>query len=393
MTTKNHRKHSDLKRPAYGNYHVNEWAITGAPCAVIQELAGKIIHFMKGKFKIAYIDAKHEEEGATSLPGQLQHGAISQFISHRDFQQVSVSKTPNAFEYRALFSQADLVLVNGNHHQAKAQILIIDERKKDSVKKRIEQLNNVRLILTTDAQSEIYDFIKEAIPGWQNIPVYSLNDTEKIAAFLKEQVTAGRSSLNGLVLAGGKSMRMGEDKSNLKWHGREQKYYLADQLSHYCDQVFISCRAEQVAELESSYKPLADVFIGLGPYGAILSAFQLDPDKAWLVVACDLPMLTAQTLQLLIEKRNISVLATTFESSFDGKPEPLITIWEPKSYPVLLSYLSQGYSCPRKVLLNNEIELLKAPNDDELMNVNTTEEAEKARKILDSKNSEAHVTR
>lgn len=392
MTLKNHRKHSDLKRPAYGNYHVNEWAITGAPCSIIQELAGRIIHFMNGKLKIAYVDAKHEEEGSTSQPGTLQHGAVSQLISHRDFHEVSVAKTPNAFEYRALFSTADLVLVNGNHHQAKAQILIIDERKKASVEKRINQLNNVRLILTTDAQAAIYDFVKEAIPGWQNIPVYNLDDTEKIAAFLKEQVGLSRSSVNGLVLAGGKSMRMGEDKSNLKWHGKEQKYYLADQLAHYCDQVFISCRAEQVTEIENTYKPLADVFIGLGPYGAILSAFQQDPDKAWLVVACDLPMLTAQTLQLLIDKRNISALATTFESSFDGMPEPLITIWEPKSYPVLLSFLSQGYSCPRKVLLNNEIELLKAPNDNELMNVNTAEEAEQARKMLLGKNKEADVT-
>src|SRR4051812_47407156 len=169
------------------------------------------------------MDAKHEEEGATSLPRQLQQGAISEFISHRDFHQVSVSKNPNSFEYRALFSAADLLLVNGNHHQGKAQILIIDERKKASVEKKIAQLNNVRLILSTDAQPEIYDFIKEAIPGWRNIPVFNLNDTEKIAAFIKEQVTAGRSSLNGLVLAGGKSLRMGEDKSSLKWHGKEQK--------------------------------------------------------------------------------------------------------------------------------------------------------------------------
>jgi molybdenum cofactor guanylyltransferase len=52
----------------------------------------------------------------------------------------------------------------------------------------------------------------------------------------------------------------------------------------------------------------------------------------------------------------------------------LITIWEPRAYPVLLSFLAQGISCPRKVLINSDIELLDVPNIDALMNVNTPEE-------------------
>jgi molybdopterin-guanine dinucleotide biosynthesis protein A len=63
-------------------------------------------------------------------------------------------------------------------------------------------------------------------------------------------------------------------------------------------------------------------------------------------------------------------------------PEPLITIWEPESYPVLLSFLAKQYSCPRKVLLNSETTLLEPPNPDALMNVNTPEDVEKAEAIL-----------
>jgi len=60
----------------------------------------------------------------------------------------------------------------------------------------------------------------------------------------------------------------------------------------------------------------------------------------------------------------------------------LITIWEPKSYPALLSFLAQGYSCPRKVLINSEINLLKAPDPEALTNVNTPEELERVKRIL-----------
>ena len=132
------------------------------------------------------------------------------------------------------------------------------------------------------------------------------------------------------------------------------------------------------------YKLLPDTFAGLGPYGGILSAFRERPDNAWLVVACDLPLLSRKTLSHLIENRKIATIATTFQSPVDEFPEPLITIWEPKSYPVLLSFLSQGYSCPRKVLINSDTTVLTAPHPEELTNVNTPEDIEKVKSILHS---------
>ncbi len=188
--------------------------------------------------------------------------------------------------------------------------------------------------------------------------------------------------LNGLVLAGGKSQRMGHDKGKANWHDKEQRYYMADMLKNLCADVFISCRAEQQHEIDDNYKTLPDSYTDLGAYGAILSAFKSQLDKAWLVVACDLPLLDIKTLQYLIKHRNTSVTATTFESPYDGLPEPLIAIWEPRSYEALLTFSAEGITCPRKALRKSEISLLKAENADALMNVNTPEDAEKAKNIL-----------
>jgi molybdopterin-guanine dinucleotide biosynthesis protein A len=189
--------------------------------------------------------------------------------------------------------------------------------------------------------------------------------------------------INGLVLAGGKSLRMGIDKSTMLWHGVEQRYYVADMLSALCDEVYISCRPEQEQEI-TNYPTIPDSYEGLGPYGAILSAFKAYPNKTWLVVACDLPLLDIETLQYLIDNRDTSKMATTFESPYDGLPEPLITIWEPKSYEILLSYIPEGYKCPRKALRNNldDVKIIKAINPDALMNTNTPEDAEKVKQIL-----------
>ena len=197
--------------------------------------------------------------------------------------------------------------------------------------------------------------------------------------------------LNGIVLAGGKSLRMGRDKSALEWHGKAQHYFMADLLQNYCENVFISCRPEQQPLIHTHYKTLPDAYEGLGPYGALLSAFQKRADRAWLVTACDLPLLDADTLSYLVAQRDPNAMATTFESPFDGLPEPLITIWEPKAYAVLLAGLSQGKQCPRKPLLNNHVKIIQAKNAQALMNVNTPQEFEKAAQLLQQNNPHQHA--
>lgn len=192
--------------------------------------------------------------------------------------------------------------------------------------------------------------------------------------------------LYGLVLAGGKSVRMGFDKSSIKWHGVEQRYYMADLLSNVCEDIFISCRPEQQSKIEK-YKTIADNFEGAGPLIGILSAFKANPNVAWLVTACDLPLLDLQTLQYLIQNRDTACIATTFKSPFDSLPEPLITIWEPSSYERLQTHITDGYTCPRKALLRNEanVKILIPPYPDALMNANTPDDAEKVKEIISMK--------
>lgn len=193
-------------------------------------------------------------------------------------------------------------------------------------------------------------------------------------------------ALNSLVLAGGKSVRMGKDKGLITWHDKPQRYYMADLLQLFCKDVYISCRQEQINEM-AGYRTISDSYTGTGSFGGILSAFKNNPDVAWLVTACDLPLLDNDTIHYLIYHRDKTSIATAFISSYDGLPEPLITIWEPKSLPILLSFLEQGIMCPRKVLIRSagKVKLLQAPNPDALTNANTIEDAAKVRSILTQK--------
>jgi len=191
--------------------------------------------------------------------------------------------------------------------------------------------------------------------------------------------------LNGLVLAGGKSKRMRRDKGLLRYRGRAQRYYLADMLRKYCGQVFISCRPDQnKAIVHAGYNTLPDDGQAEEQYGAILSALTAYPNTAWLVIACDMPMMDGEALTYLIAQRDSSMIATAYAGPDNGLPEPLSAIWEPRSRGTLLDKLSQGVTCPRKALIRSAPDVkLVAPRDPLIvMNANTPGDAAAARQII-----------
>ena len=54
-----------------------------------------------------------------------------------------------------------------------------------------------------------------------------------------------------------------------------------------------------------------------------------------------------------------------------------------KSYTLLLNYLAQGYSCPRKALINADTEIIEV-DDDLIRNINTPEEFKVAYKEINA---------
>lgn len=388
MTTNNqkHQKHAKLTRPNYGVFGRNEWAIIGTPCGKIQQLAFALTEQLSDTYKVAYVDADHKSADQEESEGRdnhsaMAHGAHLEYTDKITFHRFDTKAKLDTYQYRQYFNEQDLVLVNGNHFKAKKQVVVIDPKKEQSLSKKLDRLTDVDLILLTESDQAIFPFLKESLDNWQDIPVLAMEDIAGIAQFLKIKMEAAVPPLFGLVLAGGKSQRMGEDKGLINYHGQIQREYMADLLGGLCDTTFISCRPEQADEIES-HPTLPDTIAGLGPFGAILSAFLAFPNHAWMVVACDLPLLDQKTLAQLKATRNPSKIATAFNSPVNEFPEPLISIWEPKAYPILLQFLAQGYSCPRKVLINSDVQLLDAVNPNALSNVNNPEEKEEVFGIL-----------
>ena len=195
-------------------------------------------------------------------------------------------------------------------------------------------------------------------------------------------MTAASDNLYGLILAGGHSKRMGQDKSVLTYHGKTQIEYAYDLLVPFCAKVFVSNRAAQARQKGHEYLPqLHDLpqFSDIGPLGGILSAMTVYPQASWLIFACDLPFMTPQAIACLIQQRDPAKFATAFISTSDGLPEPLCAIWEAGGYEHFLELYQQGLRCPRKTLLKSDTHLLTQQNPRWLDNVNTPEEYKQAR--------------
>ena len=364
---KKHVKHPPLTKPDMGYFGRHEWAILGTTCANIRALAGEIAE-AHPKIKVAYVDASHDHLS------EREDGVFHTHYLDRQ-SMITLSKkasSNNLFDVKQHFRDADLILINGNHFAGKRQILVLDSSKETSLKKRLSRLTNVGLIIR-QTPGFCPDFIREALPGFDQTPIVNRTDTTRIAGFFRSQLSDAVPPVSGLVLAGGKSTRMGFDKGKILRHGQEARQFLYDLLKTVCGERFLSVREEQMEEA-GTFSCLADRFVGLGPYGAILTAFQHDPDRAWLVVATDLLQADEAAFRQLMAARNPTSVATAFLNPETGFPDPLLTIWEPKAYARMLHFLSLGYSCPRKVLINSDVTLVTPKDPGWLLNVNTQED-------------------
>ena len=368
MKMKKHQKHTNLTRRKNGNFAPNEVSILGAKCGIISNLVNQVSQSLS-KYKLAYFDASHAKD--------VEANQLTDFTFHHEGNlSITTSGPINEYVQRIQFSQFDYVFINGNHYAGEKQIVLLDPEKEASINKRIDKITDVQFFVRLTNDIEPFQSLKEKFSNWKEIPSYGIDEVENITTHISKLISKTIPKIKGLVLTGGKSTRMGTDKSELEYHGKPQKEFVKGLLENQDFETYYSVQNNQGKADE-----INDTFFNLGPFGGICSAFQKDPNSAWFVLATDLPFVDQDVIELLLKRRNPAKAATAVIGKSNKFPEPLITIYEPKAYPILLQYLAQGYSCPRKMLINSEVEIVEV-EDDLIRNINTPEEYEAAKKEL-----------
>ena len=196
----------------------------------------------------------------------------------------------------------------------------------------------------------------------------------------------------GVVLAGGRSTRLGQDKVRLRLpgDGRDMLALTADLLAACTDGVVISCRAPDAGE-----EPLA------------LPGIRSIPDAVWsalrklrqpiLVLSCDLPFMDMPTLRRLIDARGArppEALMTTFQQAETGFIEALVSIYEPACLPFFEEARARNLRQLNLVIpekLQSRVVYTRAEALP-FFNINFPGELEQARRMAEAAREQRHST-
>lgn len=201
---------------------------------------------------------------------------------------------------------------------------------------------------------------------------------------MSDGIGAVPSELRGLILAGGQSRRLGQDKAALEFGGRSQLERATDLLGERLDHVHLSVRAGRFRNtVRFDHQLIFDLYDNLGPAAGILSAHRAFPEVAWVVLACDMPLVDGAIIGALIEQRDPRKAATVFANSRDGLPEPLCAIYEPVTLARFRRLAEKEIeTSPRALLIQSELRKLELPRANALDNINTPEDLARINDLL-----------
>lgn len=141
--------------------------------------------------------------------------------------------------------------------------------------------------------------------------------------------------MNGVVLAGGKSSRLGQDKTAVDYLGETLLERSARLLGTCCDTVYVSCRDPR--KVPPGLHALPDETERIGPLGGIITALRRLGGPVF-VLACDLPFMERRFLEALADARSArpaQCVMTVWEQEDSGFVEPLVAIYEQAALPLL----------------------------------------------------------
>ncbi len=148
-----------------------------------------------------------------------------------------------------------------------------------------------------------------------------------------------RQEAAGIVLAGGQSRRMGQDKNFLPVRGRPMIQHIVEQVAPWVDEVLIvATDSDKFAFLRCRVVP--DRQVGIGPLMGLCSCLAESKHELNLVTACDIPELDPHFLMRMMDAAPGSDIVMPVSSG--GRFEPLLAVYRKSVGGVAEQVLSRG---------------------------------------------------
>jgi molybdopterin-guanine dinucleotide biosynthesis protein A len=143
------------------------------------------------------------------------------------------------------------------------------------------------------------------------------------------ELDGGKTPIWGCILIGGKSSRMGQPKHLITDdHGITWLEHTVEILKPFVDEVVLSGDGALPASL-TGLSRLVDIPGVVGPLTGILSAVRWLPQVSWLVIACDMPHISAEAVEWLLSHRWPGYWGYVPRMIETSHFEPLFALYDP----------------------------------------------------------------
>jgi molybdopterin-guanine dinucleotide biosynthesis protein A len=147
------------------------------------------------------------------------------------------------------------------------------------------------------------------------------------------------ASGGAIVLAGGRSERMGQDKALLRTNGMTLLETVVATLRPLVGEIVIVADRADRYDLPDC-RMVGDAYPNTGPLGGILTGLNALGAGDHLAVACDMPSLQPAVLRLLLDSAGPEWDVVVPE--VDGRMEPLCAVYSARAIPALQAFLDSG---------------------------------------------------
>jgi molybdopterin-guanine dinucleotide biosynthesis protein A len=144
--------------------------------------------------------------------------------------------------------------------------------------------------------------------------------------------------ITGILLAGGKSSRMGREKGEIGIRGRSLLRTTLEILERSCDMVLISTCSD-VPGLKG-YRQVCDEIPGIGPMGGVYTCLRQSETELNLVFSYDMPMVIPALFEAMLAMGEDADLVVP--ALGEGLPEPLCAVYRKNVADSLQQLISQG---------------------------------------------------
>jgi len=197
------------------------------------------------------------------------------------------------------------------------------------------------------------------------------------------------SKLTGIILAGGKSTRMGKDKGMALLNGKPLVTYAIETLKSVCDHIIISANSSDYKQF--GYPVQADLYPDCGPIGGIFSGLKCSKTDMNLVLSCDIPLVSKDLLTYVIDHSDKDKVCVPVHDK--EYIEPLCAYYPKTSISLLEELIKQ-----QKYKLNGFLNIASAKrilihpglpfyHPNLFLNLNNSSQLEKAKVLLSKGNN------